>query len=213
MGPVGSAAKTPQRWFSEGSGASRGAVMTIATQPVVKTGFEVKVQKVLSGLEKFLPADSSLVLNGKSWKQPELIQSFQAAQVLFTAVRDEKATLKQKLLDRRSGLVQYHELYVALGKALQGYFGRGSAALAELGFSQGQRKPRSGQVNTLARAKAKLTRAARHTMGSKQKLAIVAPGSPTLVLFGPDGKPIEGEVPSTAPPGLTGSGSSTNAGG
>jgi hypothetical protein len=183
--------------------------MTVATQPVVKTGFEQKLQKVLVGMGKFLPATSSLVLNGKSWTQPELIQAFQTAQQMFAAVRDQKATLKQKLLDRKVGLVQYHQLYVALGKSLQGYFGQGSPALAELGFSQGQRKSRSVQVGTLAQAKAKLTRVARHTMGKKQKLSIVAPGAPTLVLFGPDGKPIDGKIPSTAPPGPTGIGGSS----
>jgi hypothetical protein len=177
------------------------AVMTVTTQPVVLTGFESKLQKVIAGLEKFLPADSSLVLNGKSWTQPELIQSFQAAKQLFVDVQGQKTALKQKLTDRKAGLVQYHEMYVVLGKALQAYLGRGSAALAELGFSQGQHKPRTSQVNALAQAKAKLTRAARHTMGSKQKLAIKAPGVPSLVMLGPDGKPIEGSKPSTAPPG------------
>jgi hypothetical protein len=183
--------------------------MNTATQSVVKAGFEQKVLKVVAGLEKFVPASSSLVLNGKSWTQPELVQAFQAAEQLFAAVRDQKTTLKQKLTDRKVGMVQYHELYVALGKSLQGYFGRSSAALAELGFSQGQRKPRTSQVNTLAHAKAQLTRAARHTMGKKQKLSIRAPGAPSLVVLGPDGKPIEGVKPSTAPPGPGPSGSSS----
>jgi len=183
--------------------------MTVTTQPVVKTSFEQKLLKLVAGLEKFLPATASVVLNGKSWTQPELIQSFQAAQQMFAAVQGERATLKQKLLDRKAGLVQYHEMYGALAKALQGYFGRGSAALAELGFSQGQRKPISAQTKALAQAKAKLTRAARHTMGKKQKLAIVAPGEPTLTLLGPDGKLIAGTKPATAPPGPVNTGSSS----
>jgi hypothetical protein len=50
-----------------------------------------------------------------------------------------------------------------------------------------------------------MTRSARHTMGSRQRQSITAAGEPTLVILGPDGKPLSSDgtvapIGPTSPP-------------
>jgi hypothetical protein len=169
------------------------------TPAPVRTGFEKKAQQMRVGLEKYLPPGETLVLNGKRWTQDQLVAVLQSAEQLYADVRDARAALRQKLLDRQAKVRPHAELVADLANALRGYHGRASPKLAEHGIRAGARPPRSSQAVTLAAAKAKLTRKARHTLGSKQKLAIRAPGNPSLVIFSPDGKPLDGKAPASPP--------------
>jgi hypothetical protein len=65
---------------------------------------------------------------------------------------------------------------------VQAYLGKGNPLLAQFGFSVGDRKPPTGAALVKGQAKARMTRALRHTMGPKQKAAIrsVAPVAVTV---------------------------------
>jgi hypothetical protein len=155
-----------------------------------------------AGVEKYLPANETLVVCGKRWTQEQLVAELKAAEKLYADVRDARAALRQKLLDRQAKVRPHAELVANLADALRGYHGRASPKLAEHGIRTGARPARSSQALTLAAAKAKLTRKARHTLGPKQKQAIKAPGNPSLVIYAPEGKPLEGNAP--PPPSSTG---------
>jgi hypothetical protein len=160
------------------------------TPAPIRVGFEKRAQQMRAGVEKYLPADETLVVCGKRWTQAELVQALKSAEQLYIDVRDARAALRQKLLDRQAKVRPHAELVANLADALRGYHGRTSAKLAEHGIRTGARKPRTGPATVLAAAKAKLTRKARHTLGPKQKLAIKAPGAPTLAIYAPDGAPL-----------------------
>jgi hypothetical protein len=172
------------------------------TPAEVRTGFEKRAQQMRVGLQKYLPVGETLVIHGKRWTQPQLVQVLQSAERLYADVRDARATLRQKLLDRQAGVRPCAELVSDLAMVLRGYHGRTSPKLAEHGIRAGARPPRTAEAHTLAQAKARLTRAARHTLGRKQRQAIKAPGNPSLAIFGPDGKPLSGKppIPEAAPP-------------
>jgi hypothetical protein len=160
------------------------------TPSAVRTGFEKRARQMRGGLQKHLPANTTLVVKGVAYTQVQLVQAMQEAERLCTEVRDARAVLRQKLLDRQVGLRPLAELHSDLALSLKGYFGRTSAKLSELGVRSGARSQRSVHTNVLAQAKARMTRAARHTMGRKQKLAIKGVGSPSLIVFDSKGEPV-----------------------
>jgi hypothetical protein len=150
-------------------------------------GFEDRVTKALAGVEQYLPAATSLVLNGKSMTQPEIVKALQDILQLFKTLRDARKVAKEQLKVVRNELVPGHALYTALERAAQAYFGKGSPALAQFGFPLGNRKPRTAATNIKAQAKSQLTRALRHTMGRKQKAAIQS-AAPSVVTVDQGGK-------------------------
>ena len=146
----------------------------------VRHGFEDRVTKALAGVNQYLPAATSLVLNGKSMAQPEIVKGLQDILQLFADLRAARATAQGQLKTVRTELVPGHALFTAVERATQAYFGKGNPLLAQFGFAVGNRKPRSGATQVKAQAKSQLTRALRHTMGPKQKALIqsVAPSAP-----------------------------------
>jgi hypothetical protein len=153
---------------------------------VVRHGFEDRVKLALAGVNQYLPAATSLVLNGKSMAQPEIVTALQGILQLFNDLRTARATAQGQLKTVQSELVPGHALFSALEKAVQAFLGKGNPLLAQFGFAVGNRKPRSSATNVKAQAKSKLTRALRHTMGPKQKAQIQA-AAPEQVTVGPGG--------------------------
>jgi hypothetical protein len=168
------------------------------TPSAVRTGFEKKAQQMRTGLQQHLPPNTTLVVKGVAYTQGQLVQAMKEAERLYVAVRDARTALRQALLDRQAKVLPLAELHADLAMSLRGYFGRSSVKLADLGVRHGARPARSVRAQTLAQAKARLTRAARHTMGRKQRLAVRAPGTPSLIVFDPQGKPIAAAGPAAS---------------
>jgi hypothetical protein len=165
------------------------------TPAAVRTGFEEKAQQMRTGLQKHLPANTTLVIKGVAYTQAQLVQAMQEAERLYAEVRDARVALRQALLTRQAKIRPFAELHSDLALSLKGYFGRVSAKLDDLGVRTGTRPPRSVRAKTLAQAKARLTCAARHTMGRKQRHAIKAPGTPSLIVFDPARRQIVAAAP------------------
>jgi hypothetical protein len=180
-----------------------------------RSGFEAKVQKALAGMQKYLPADSTLEINGATKTVAQIEADFTAVLAKFEAIRSAKAQWQLAIAAVSDALPAEREEYLALKKVLEGKLGRGNPQLLEYGFSVGTRKPKSGETIVLAAAKAKATRQLRHTMGAKQKLALsAAVTEPSVVVVAPDGKPLSGNTttaatqPVTPPPEASGAGAS-----
>ena len=125
-----------------------------------KKRFEDRLKAALAGVEKNLPAASSLVLAGASMTQPEIMKRLQDALQFFQDVRDAKSTQKQKLGALHEQLAPEHKFYTALERSLQGYFGKGSPVLLDFGFALGFEGSQRGRRTCRRAAKAQLTRAA-----------------------------------------------------
>src|ERR1700682_6427385 len=120
------------------------------TPAAVRTGFEKRAQRMRAGLQKHLPANTTLVIKGVAYTQAQLVQAMQEAERLYGEVRDARAALRQKLLDRQAKLRPLAELQTNLALALQGHFGRTSAKLNDLGVRTGARSQHSSQANVVA---------------------------------------------------------------
>ena len=73
--------------------------------------------------------------------------------------------------------------------------------MLEYGFSIGTHKPVSAETKVAAAAKARATREVRHTLGSKQRLALSdAVTEPSVVVLAPNGKPMSGSTTTAATP-------------
>jgi hypothetical protein len=163
---------------------------------------ERKLQQAMDAVEKSLPANATLVLEGTNWTQPALLQALKKVIDQFSAVADAKAKYQQQLTLLRQALPEVQKLYINLGTALRVQFGKGHPMLNQFGVASGVRKARTSQTAVLASAKSRMTRSARHTMGPRQRQSITAAGEPTLVILGPDGKPLSSDGPaaSNGPP-------------
>jgi hypothetical protein len=168
---------------------------------VMAVVFEKKLQQAMDAVDKNLPANSTLVLEGTNWTQPALLQALKKVVDQFGVVADAKAKYQQQLTLLRQALPEVQNLYTNLGTALRVQLGKGHPLLTQFGVASGVRKPRTSQTVVLASAKSRMTRSARHTMGPRQRQNITAAGEPTLVILGPDGKPLssDGAVAPTGP--------------
>jgi len=177
--------------------------------------FEARVQKILAGMQKQLPSDSSLVINGATRTVAQIEADFSALLKRFADIRDAKAQWRLQIAALQGAVSAEREVYFALKKLLEGNLGRGNPQLLEYGFTLGTSKPKSGETIVLAAAKARATRRLRHTMGSKQRLALSdAVTEPSVLVVGADGKPLPvGTTAATSPelpamPGVNGQGAS-----
>jgi hypothetical protein len=151
-------------------------------------GFELKLEEAKSGAEKYLPQNVALELSSKETTVAQVVSDFAAVLTKYQDVRDAKAAvaLKRQLL--QDALPGAHTEYAGFKAYLVAKLGKGNPQLAEYGFSLGVAKPTSSGTKVLAAIKAQQTRKVRHTMGSKQRLALSVTGP--SVLLGPDGKPL-----------------------
>ena len=153
--------------------------------------FKDKIKKARDGVAKVIPAASPITIDGKQWKQPEILAALDTLDGLLVATEVARQQLQGALEAQKQALPSGHQLYIELGRALRTLLGKRNPELAEFGYAPTKaRKVMSSEENLLAAEKRKLTRKARHTMGSKQKLAIQPAGKPTVVVLGPDGKPL-----------------------
>ena len=166
-----------------------------------RNGFEAKVQKALAGMQKYLPSNSTLDINGATKTVAQIEADFSAMLKRFADIRSAKAQWQLAIEAVNSALPAERDEYLALKKVLEGKLGRGNPQLLEYGFSLGTRKPASVETKVAAAAKAKATRAIRHTLGRKQKLALSdAVTEPSVVVLAPDGKPMSVGTTTAATP-------------
>ncbi len=162
-----------------------------------------RLQMVRDAAAKDLPATSVLQLDGQSVKVSDFLTSLDSALATFAAANAAKAALKQSQADRTQKVASVEAQVGYLKTYLVSLWGKGSPQLAPFGFTPKGRTPLSGEQIALKAAKAKLTRKARGTLGSKQKLGVTVQGQPGLVLIAADGTPVPGVLKGPTAPALT----------
>lgn len=130
------------------------------------------LQKLSEGLKKHQQTLSSLVIEGKAFTTPELIAAVQARLDSANAVLSTRATWQNTVKTDRDEQAKTKGFVSGLRQALLVAFAGSIDTLADFGLVG--RKPRviSPEKKLAAAQKAKATRAARHTLGKKQKAAI-----------------------------------------
>jgi hypothetical protein len=133
----------------------------------------VLATKLVAGIGKHFANAGSMAFGSASLTPAELTKRLQTLVDLRTAVDDAKATTKAKLADEDTqapALLGLMTEFVAFVKVT---FSKSPDVLADFGLAPRKTTtPLTVDKKVAAAAKRKATRAARHTMGKKQKLAV-----------------------------------------
>jgi hypothetical protein len=160
------------------------------------TKTQAKLQQMLAGTQKDVPATSTVDIDGQEMKQPDIVAQLQSWAQLHEQKEAAKAAASKAVQALTAIEPQVTKFMVAYGQALKQVLGKGSALLADFGLVVTQRKVPTTETRILAQAKAAATRRARKTMGSQQKKAVKG-ADVASVTVSPDADPA---VVSVAPP-------------
>src|SRR5450631_2289058 len=161
--------------------------MTTTKNTTVKNAgaFESKLQVLELGVTKYLPQNSTLIVEKTSMTAAQMADRLKGYLQTFADLRDKKEQARQQLGVLHQQLPEAHEFYMGLKAALVAFFGRGSPELSQFGISVRSRKPLTSEQMAIAHAKALNTRKVRNTLGSRQRLAQGAV-NPTVLIIGVD---------------------------
>lgn len=157
--------------------------------------------KRLLALKKHVKAKTTIKVNGQSIKAASLIAIYQAVLDTSAAVSTKRAETKAALADRDKANATRIAAEVNLASWVKTEFGADSPAAHEFGFPPKKKGVRSVKANHAAVEKSLATRAARHTMGKKQrqqiKGTILVPTAPAVPVI--HAQPTPPSVGATAP--------------
>jgi hypothetical protein len=159
----------------------------MSTPKVTKVMLAQRVRDLVAGTEKH-PLSAPLTLGGQSFTEQTLVQVLQSLGNALSAVDTAKASWQ-------SAISNLGDTQAKVGPTLKAYrawivatYGNAPATLADFGLTPPKAPtPMTTEEKAAAIAKRTATRAARHTLGPKQKKAIkgavstpvTAPATPT----------------------------------
>ena len=152
-------------------------------------------QKLVDGLNKHAQTITSFVIGGVTMPTKDIITTLQTLITSANAVQSSKATWQNNVktdIDERTKLKTFVS---GLKQALLVAFAGSIDTLADFGLTGRQKPVRTPEEKLAAAAKAKATRAARHTMGPKQKAEITG----TVPTPAPVTTPAPAPIPAPAP--------------
>jgi hypothetical protein len=143
---------------------------------------EAVLKAFLDGITNLFPAADTLRVDGTLFTKADLQAKVQSSLGLETAARQAHVTLSEAAKAKDANAKAADEFIVSLRKALVSYYGSGDQKdLQGYGVTP-PRKPTkaTSAQNVVKAAKASETRAARGTVGPKQK-AVIKGGTPASV--------------------------------
>jgi hypothetical protein len=152
-------------------------------------GYEKRLVALQEGVRTAWPAGLILQILERTVGPSQADQEIAATLQLFDDVHAAELVLKQKRLLLDAALPAAHTFTSALERGLGAWFGNGHPERARFGLSLGLRRPMSGETKAIAHSKSLATRKLRFTLGSRQRKAL-GPTEPTVLILGPDGKPL-----------------------
>jgi hypothetical protein len=139
--------------------------------------------KVIAGIQKNLQGTSSLQLAGTTYSPADLVKLIPSRASQVGAVTAANATWHAAVAAEKELNAKLTTVIQALRQYALNAYGVTSPVLADFGFTATARKPLTPEQKVARAAKAKATRAARHTMGKVQKKTVTgttaaAPAAP-----------------------------------
>jgi len=125
--------------------------------------------KIIAGIQKHFQGTSSLQLAGSTYSPADLVKLIQSRASQVATVDAANATWHAAVAAERELNAKLTTVIQGLRQYALNTFGATSPVLADFGFSASTRRPLTPEENVARTAKAKATRAARHTMGKVQK--------------------------------------------
>jgi hypothetical protein len=145
----------------------------MATIKNTKGQVVVVAQQLIAGTAKHLTSGTPVPLMGSSFTPAQITSELQSLVTLRADVDASKASTKAKIANEATQMPALRAFMSAFESFVKGAFGSSPDVLADFGITRKARVPLTLEAKTAAAAKRASTRAARHTMGSKQKLAVV----------------------------------------
>jgi hypothetical protein len=163
---------------------------------------EAKWKSLLAGVEAAIPARSSLMIDGVSTTQGQMVSTLEDGIALFDAATTAKTAATSAVAAMHAGLPAVEAFVRDLTIALKQFFGANSPELAQFGIAlpKPRAEPSAGK-KALASARRANTRQTRGTLWKNQRAAIQPNVVPLRVTLGPDGKPVKTAAAAAAPAG------------
>ncbi len=131
-----------------------------------------RYQALVNGLEKHFARMVPLVIGGKEWKKEELIGFLEKYEGAMTAAHAAEAEYLAAVDREKTIDIETEEIAKCLLGLVRAGFGHDVEALADFGTAPFKKAVKSAEVKARAADRLRATRAARHTMGPKQKAKI-----------------------------------------
>jgi hypothetical protein len=129
-----------------------------------------RAKQLIAGAQKHFSTASSLAFGGGTFTPAQTVASLQTLADLRTAVDDAKAATKAKIAAEAAQAPALTSHMAAFVQYVKATFGNSPDVLADFGLKPKKAAaPLTVDQKAAAAAKRAATRAARHTMGSKQK--------------------------------------------
>jgi hypothetical protein len=144
-------------------------------------------QQLIAGTNRHFANTSELAFASATFTPAQVTSSLQTLVNLRNDVDTAKAATKAKLAAEKAQAPNLHSFMAALESFVRATFSNSPDVLADFGLTKKARTPLTVEKKAAAAAKRTATRAARHTMGSKQKKTVK--GTVTGVLVTPISAP------------------------
>jgi hypothetical protein len=138
-----------------------------------RTTLRDRCRLAMAGIDKYLATETSIPIDGVARTPADIKQQLQAMVVAADATQAARAawvsasSAERAMHEGTTGLLGFLRTFVLLK-----FGGAAQATLADFGFAPSKRTAPTTETKTEAVQKAQATRAARHTMGPKQKAKI-----------------------------------------
>jgi len=167
-------------------------------------------KQLIAGTAKHLAKGTQVSFGGSSFTPDQITSELQSIVDLRTDASAARAAAKAKVATETAKMPALHTFISGYVSFIKVAYGTSPDVLADFGINPKARAPLTVEAKALAVAKRKATRAARHTMGAKQKLGVkgdvtgisvtpITAAAPTGVVPSPPGPP----ATSTGTPGAT----------
>jgi hypothetical protein len=144
-----------------------------STTKVSKSRDVARATIMIAGIAKHYASTSSLMVDGASHTPAQLMASLQALVDMRKTVDDARAALMTRIETEKAQAPAARKLIAALVIVVKGSFGNSPDVLADFGVTPKKAPtPLTVEQKAAAAAKRSATRAARHTMGTKQRKGV-----------------------------------------
>ena len=167
-------------------------------------------KQLIAGAEKHLTSTTQVSLLGSSYTPAQVTSTLQSLVTLRSDVDASKASTKAKIANEATQMPALRAYMSAFEAYVKAAFGSSPDVLADFGIIPKARAPLTVEAKAAAAAKRASTRAARHTMGTKQKKAIK--GDVTGVTLTPITAPAPAVTATSSPTALATSTGSVSVG-
>jgi hypothetical protein len=130
-------------------------------------------KQLVAGAEKHLTSTTQVPLLGSSYTPAQVTSTLQTLVTLRSDVDASKASTKAKIANEATQMPSLRAFMSAFEAYVRAAFGSSPDVLADFGIAPKTRAPLTVEAKAAAAAKRASTRAARHTLGTKQRKAIM----------------------------------------